>query len=170
MINRIFSKLFLFIMCALFINSMYGQQVQSQNQIIQNITVPNEVIVRMHDGLNPELVLSEVPSNFELKIDRVLSKRSDIWLFTFNDQVTNVSEVLNYVKKNDGVWLAQRNTEVDLRVAPNDPLYGNQWQHTNIDSEAAWDITTGGTTATGDDIVVCAVSYTHLTLPTIYSV
>jgi hypothetical protein len=157
MLNRIFSKLFLFIMCALFISSMYGQQVQSQEQIIQNITIPNEVIVRMHDGLNPELVLSEVPSNFELKIDRVLSKRSDIWLFTFNDQVTNVNEVLNYVKKIDGVWLAQRNTKVDLRVAPNDPLYGNQWQHTNIDSEAAWDITTGGTTATGDDIVVCVI-------------
>jgi len=157
MLRCVFSKLALFIFCALFINSAYSQQIQSHEEYLQDITIPNEVIVRMHDGMDPKEVLDNTPSNFELKIDRVLSKRSDIWLFTFNDQETNVNEVLNHVRKIDGVWLAQKNTEVELRVAPNDPQYGNQWQHTNIDSEAAWDITTGGTTATGDDIVVCVI-------------
>src|SRR5690606_8105093 len=40
---------------------------------------------------------------------------------------------------------------------PNDPLFNNQWQHPKIESPEAWDITTGGKTATNKDIVVCVI-------------
>ena len=58
---------------------------------------------------------------------------------------------------------------VDVRsTLPGDPSFTQQWHHNNtgqtggttdadIDSDLAWDITTGGTTATNDDIVVCMV-------------
>ena len=47
---------------------------------------------------------------------------------------------------------------MDLReTTPLDPEYGNQWHHENIASELAWDITTGGLTAVGDEIVVCVI-------------
>ena len=52
--------------------------------------------------------------------------------------------------------LAQYNHIVQHRAVPNDTQYGQQWQHQNIDSELAWDITTGGS-ATGDTIVVCVL-------------
>jgi hypothetical protein len=155
--KQVLYKLSLFLISILFAGGGFSQQTQSTEQIMQNIIISNEVIVRMHKGMDPNSIIREVPSSFELKIDRVLSKRSDIWLLNFNDQVTNVDEVLSIIRKNEDVWLAQKNTKVDLRVAPNDPQYGNQWQHNNIDSEAAWDITTGGTTSTGDDIVVCVI-------------
>jgi len=45
-------------------------------------------------------------------------------------------------------------------LTPNDPLLGNQWHHTNIDSRSAWAVTTG---LPGRRITVCdtGVSPTH---------
>lgn len=56
----------------------------------------------------------------------------------------------------------QENRTLTERAIPNDPSYSGQWHHENasdrdIDSEAAWDITTGGQTALGHDIVVCVI-------------
>lgn len=155
--KQVYSFIFAIFLSALFINSAFSQQVQSPEQIQENITIPNEVIVRMYDGMDPRQILNELPEEYNLKISRVLSKRSDIWLFEFDDNITSVKEVMNQISRIDNVWLVQPNTKVELRAVPNDPLYGNQWQHDNIDSEAAWDITTGGTTATGDDVVVCVI-------------
>lgn len=142
---------------ALFMNSAKSQQQLSQEKIKESNTIPNEVIVRMHDGMDPRQILNKAPKEFDLKINRVLSKRSDIWLFEFDDNATSVKEVMSQINKIEDVWLVQPNTKVELRAAPNDPQYGSQWQHDNIDSEAAWDITTGGTTANGDDVVVCII-------------
>ena len=155
--KQVYSFIFAIFLSALFINSAFSQQVQSPEQIQENITIPNEVIVRMYDGMDPRQILNELPEEYNLKISSVLSKRSDIWLFEFDDNITSVKEVMNQISRIDNVWLVQPNTKVELRAVPNDPLYGNQWQHDNIDSEAAWDITTGGTTATGDDVVVCVI-------------
>jgi len=45
-------------------------------------------------------------------------------------------------------------------LSPNDPLLGNQWHHTNIDSRSAWAVTTG---LSDRRITVCdtGVSPTH---------
>jgi subtilisin family serine protease len=43
------------------------------------------------------------------------------------------------------VW-AQPDYLIAPATTPNDPLYSSQWQHTKIESPAAWDITTGSNT------------------------
>ena len=72
------------------------------------------------------------------------------------------------------VEAAQLNHYVEERATPNDPQFGSQWHHidasdNDIDSELAWDITTGGTTANGDRIVVAVLegggsNYNHVDL------
>src|SRR5690606_16970160 len=62
----------------------------------------------------------------------------------------------------DDVHTPQVNTHVSYRRVPNDPLYGNQWQNPKIDLPAAWDSTTGGTTATGERIVAWLVESAHV--------
>jgi PKD repeat protein len=123
----------------------------------QDILIPDEVIVRLNKGVSPERVVSQMPPHFEFAIDSELSNHANIWLFKFDDKAVHVGEVLNQLYKINEVYLAQVNTLVELRQTPNDPLYNNQWQHPRIQSPDAWDITTGGTTATGEDIVVCII-------------
>ena len=62
----------------------------------------------------------------------------------------------------------------ERETVPNDPSLGQQWHHIqnadhDIDSDLAWDITTGGTTANGDRIVVAVLegggsNYNHVDL------
>ena len=69
------------------------------------------------------------------------------------------------------VEVAQLNHYVKERATPNDPQFGSQWHHidasdNDIDSDSA-DITTGGTTANGDRIVVVVLegggsNYNHV--------
>jgi serine protease len=90
--------------------------------------------------------------------------------FSYDYTNLNEAEVLRWFKRQDAVDAAQFNAIAEERATvPNDPLYNNQWWHTKIQSPAAWDITTGGQTMSGDDIVVCVVEsggaqYTHVDL------
>lgn len=151
----------LFSFVLLFSQLNYSQTEQTSNKenpkSIEDILIPNEVIVRLQKGGNAERIVDQMPPNYEFQIDRLLSAPTDIWLFTFNDQVVQVNQVIRDLKNLTEVFQAQVNTLVDLREAPNDPLYGNQWHHQNINSEEAWDITTGGLSATNDDIVICII-------------
>ncbi len=138
--------------------SQVERPVNPENRTtLQDILIPNEVIVRLQKGANAQRVVDQMPTNYEFQIERLLSAPTDIWLFTFNDEVTNVEQIIRDLKNLNDVFQAQVNTLVDLREAPNDPLYSSQWQHQNINSEEAWDISTGGISATGEDIVVCII-------------
>ncbi len=85
--------------------------------------------------------------------------------------------MLNWVYSQEEVELAQNNYYLELRsTIPNESTSGNftqQWHHNNtgqtggtpdadIDSDLAWDITTGGITASGHDIVVCLIESGNL--------
>jgi subtilisin family serine protease len=104
----------------------------------------------------------------DLKVERVLSKSMDIFLFDFNSEVIDQNKMLNAVKYNHLVKIAQFNHTFKERSTPNDSLYGLMWDMNNtgqnngtpmadIRAEQAWDITTGGLTSQGDTIVVAVI-------------
>jgi gliding motility-associated-like protein len=134
-----------------------AQQVKTNEEIINDIIVEGELIVRFDEKADPYIIEEQTTPLYEVKVDQLLSKPSDIWLVKYNHHEIDYKTVLKELTAIEGVYQAQINTVVELRAAPNDPLYGNQWQHQNIESELAWDITTGGTSAHGDDIVVCII-------------
>lgn len=138
----------------------FGIQAQSdekQPTSYEDILIPDQVIVQMYPGVSGEEIVRLMPQNIGFQIVELLSPTMNIWLFSFDDTVTNVNSVLNQVHELPQVNLAQENTWVYFREVPNDPLYSNQWQHPKIQLPEAWDITTGGTTANGHDIVVCII-------------
>ena len=68
---------------------------------------------------------------------------------------------------------AQADHILDLRLTPNDPQFGSQWDmqqasDADIDAPEAWDITTGGNDQGGDQLVVaivdggCQITHTDL--------
>ncbi len=128
-----------------------------KQKTIEDITIADEVIIRLSPQNQPSDILNKVPRNYNLQIDRLLSPPTNIWLLKFNPNEVTLANIVRDLNSLPEIVAAQPNTLVELRQAPNDPLYANQWHHQNIDSEEAWDITTGGTSATGEDIVVCII-------------
>ena len=131
--------------------------------------VPGDVLVMLAPGVQATTVASDLalldgrPSG--LTVAREVSAPMRTWLFRFDAAAVRQAEMLRRISAHPGVQLAQNNHLVKDRAVPNDGQYGDQWHHQNIGSEAAWDITTGGITATGDTIVVCIIENADLPHP-----
>jgi len=102
--------------------------------------------------------------NIDFEIYQCLSQSANIWLIKFDAEAESQSLVLNEVKAHNSVLIAQNNhTDIVLRTTtPNDPQFGSQWDmdqtsDVDIDAPEAWDISTGGLTTQGDEIVVAIV-------------
>lgn len=129
--------------------------------------VPGELLVQVDDPI----WLTEITASLQivnsqhtgLTVSKEVSKPVNIWLLNFDETAISHDEMLSALYTNKHVLIAQNNHYVQERATtPNDPSFGNQWHHVNtndrdIDSDLAWDITTGGTTFNGDEIVVCVI-------------
>lgn len=99
----------------------------------------------------------------DLTINKAISEPANIWLLNFNHTIITHIKMKEALETNEHILLVQNNHIVTERQTPNDTDYSSQWHHddgvsdNDIDSELAWDITTGGQTANGDDIVVCVL-------------
>lgn len=108
-------------------------------------------------------------SNIELRTEKLLTRRMNIWLLKFDPSKVSDEDALLLMKSHPFVKEAQFNHLVQERVTtPNDASFSNQWGMNNtgqtggtadadIDAPEAWDITTGGMTVTGEQIVVAIV-------------
>ena len=128
---------------------------------------PGEMLVMLSAGVDVDkwgwesARWAEAPANWHLA--QTPSPSASVHLFRFDSEgVSEVSQTLwlNRVRADRRVVAAQWNHQVSPRsTVPNDPNFGQQWHHVqsgdhDIDSDAAWDISTGGFTANGDRIVV----------------
>lgn len=91
-------------------------------------SVGNERVTKLNDVLNIHLISTNL-------------RRSDE---QFRKEVIDKNDVKSMVP----------NLRVELRSTPNDKHYSKQWNLMKLDIERAWGVTTGGTTALGEKIVV----------------
>ncbi len=131
--------------------------------------VPGNIMVMLAPGVHPENVVSDLRSvdgiATGLVVDKELSAPMRAWLLKFDIEAIAQQKMLQMVNAHPAVQMAQNDHIVTEREVPNDTQYGQQWHHQNIASETAWDITTGGLTATGDTIVVCIIENSDLPHP-----
>ncbi|MBT5932096.1 MAG: hypothetical protein HOH34_02035, partial [Flavobacteriales bacterium] len=149
-----------------------SQKNETEQQ--QNAFVLGDLIVQLTDQGNIRDLVNRAPSHSNLVILKELSPTSDIWQLQFNHNSISHTEILNWLYAQSEIQLAQNNYYLKLRsTIPNDATFNSQWHHNNtgqtggtadadIDSDLAWDITTGGTTASGHDIVVCLIESGNL--------
>lgn len=127
-----------------------------------------EVLVRLNVNYSPEKFTKKFKSlrseKTLIELVKPISPLQNIYLFRFDNNTVNEYQLLESIKKDKNVITAQFNHIIKLRKLPNDPNLNRQWQwynttHPNNDvhMKSAWDITTGGKTATGDDIVVAVI-------------
>ena len=140
----------------LFLNAMLFAQQRMPGQALVQLKAQSDIHLFV-DEMNAQLGLLA-----EVKESHCIYPRMNIWLVEFNEDEIPMRDFLYYANRNNTVEHAQVNHIVTERLVPDDPFFEQQWHHQqandhDIDSELAWDITTGGTTPTGDEIVVCVV-------------
>ena len=129
-----------------------------------------EFIVMFHKSENVKAFAAEKG----IRWSEQLSGLSHIHLFRSEGSLDD-EKVLRLLSSDKRVEAAQFNHVVQEReTVPNDPSFAQQWHHVqsgdhDIDSDLAWDITTGGATAAGDRIVVAVLegggsNYNHVDL------
>ena len=136
--------------------------------------IPGDLLVQVAQGHTVNQVVNEL-SELEggptgLAVVEEVSAPMRIWKLKFDHNTVSQESMLQAVKYHRAVTIAQNNHVLEERVVPNDPNIGQQWHHVNsndadIDTDLAWDITTGGLTADGDTIVVCVIENSDLPHP-----
>ena len=134
--------------------------------------LPGEIIVQFTVNTSPDKIalkyaeIHGAPTGIESI--KLISKPMNMYKITLNTETSDEVSFLRKLKADREVRIAQFNHYVYPRsTVPNDPSFSTQWHHINdgsngledadIDSDLAWDITTGGLTALGDTIVVCVI-------------
>lgn len=131
--------------------------------------VEGEMLVQIIDNVSLKSILHRAPAEYELEYVQELSHIMRVSLLSFNTDVVSHDRIQYWLYSQPEVSIVDYNYYVEMRsTLPGDPSITQQWHHNNtgqtggtadadIDSDLAWDITTGGTTANGHDIVVCLV-------------
>ncbi len=93
----------------------------------------------------------------------------NLWTVRFDHATYDENVLRDQFRRDPAVQLAQFNHLAKLRARPNDTRYADLWYFNNMGQiaggaagadmnlEAAWDITTGGSTPGGDEIVIAIV-------------
>lgn len=138
---------------------------------ISDTYVPQQAIVQLQYGKKVDDLIKQFPINYNLHVIQNLSIDLGLWLVGFDETNISDNQLLNLLRSNNMIKAAQFNHYIKERVLePNDPSYvdGTQWSMNNtgqngglddadIDAPEAWEISTGGLTATGDTIVVAVI-------------
>ena len=128
------------------------------------------MIIQVQEPEHLTLVTREHSARFrsEIRVEKTLSRRLGIYLVGFDHSRVNELELLQELRSDRHVIVAQFDHITTNRGEPNDPMLADQWQWINAgqtgglvdadtDADLAWDITQGGVTALGDTIVVAII-------------
>ena len=150
-------KFYIFFLALFFANFFSSQNIHFDNKKF----IEGEMLVQVEWKKNIRNVILKAPLDYKVELVKELSRPMRIFLISFDYNKISHKKFQSWLYKQNEVTIADYNYKVDVRsTIPNDPGFTSQWHHVNgndadIDSDLAWDITTGGTTATNDDIVVC---------------
>src|SRR5688572_2099159 len=128
------------------------------------------IILQIEDDKQLDDLAGDYASKFRsnVRIEKALSQRLGIYLMRFDHARIHEGVLLNELRQDSRVTIAQYDHITTNRNIPNDPQFIDQWHWFNsgqtgglmnadTDVELAWDITQGGVTALGDTIVVAII-------------
>lgn len=166
--NMFQTKLSRLISIIVFLTVSFSPSIFGQNARY----VPGKILVIMNEGYEIGTLTGELPGfsdkNTAFRVRKLPTEPFTVWALQFNPDVVDGSRLLDEIRNRDDVKLAQFDHYIRERMIPDDPKFNLQWQYINdgsnggkagadMDMDLAWDITTGGITATGDTIVVCII-------------
>ncbi len=156
--NRLMSLLFILFICVISLKSYPGNSNYVQGQLIVRLYNDNDL---------PNLL--EDFHFIRLQLVKILTRRLHTYLMSFDTNIVSSDSALLMLQRSSRVRFVQFNHYVYLRSKyPNDSNFDEQWSLHNIgqtggkpdadiDAPEAWQFSTGGNTADGDEIVVAVV-------------
>jgi len=132
-----------------------------------SLFVPDRLLVRFEDYLRSddiEMLLFDTG----IEVEKQLVAPLNLWRLTVDLERIQLASARNWMDAQPEVLAVQYDHYLQERVLPDDPGLANQWNFENsgqsggvvgadIHADEAWEITTGGTTALGNEIVVAVV-------------
>lgn len=127
-------------------------------------TAEQPVIVQLEEGADPAVLAQRIsensPVNGEFYYVRKVSKRQSLHLYHFKGVGSEAKKLIPYINSLRGVSAAFIPHRLESRsTEPDDPFYANQWHMDIINAPMVWDITTGGSTEDGQEIVIALMDY-----------
>lgn len=137
-------SLLLFLLVSLIANA----QNHFSGELIVRLTGKTDVQTFLQDFNETEKSLGE------LTLKKAIIPEWNLYLFAFDKQKTDGLSAVDLLSTHQKVRHARLNNTAQLRgTTPNDFHYEKQWNLGKIEIERVWDITTGGKTADGKEIV-----------------
>ncbi|MDD3050963.1 MAG: S8 family serine peptidase [Candidatus Cloacimonetes bacterium] len=133
--------------------------------------VAGELLVQFDKKLTREEVEAFLrgSKNINFKQSRLLSGRMNAWLIVLENKSSELADAMQEIQSMTPVKAIQPNHYIEQReIFPDDPYFNDQWGLYNngnnggvvgadVDAVNAWEITTGGYTVDGDEIVVAII-------------
>ncbi len=121
----------------------------------------NEVIVKLQHGAAVadfvKLANATCPFAEQIKIEKTLAERHQVYLLSAS-QILDRAAFLDFLSNQPAVVSAAWNAPVTFRDStPNDELFSTQWNLERIGAPKVWDVSTGGNTSGGHEIVVAVL-------------
>lgn len=131
--------------------------------------MPGDLLVMLKPDASAQAIATDLKllngHETHLRVVQEISAPMRAWLLHYEAPAIPQALMRRAVQGHPAVMLAQDNHRIQERAVPNDSDYVAQWHHQTIASEAAWEVTTGGLTATGDTIVICIIENADLPQP-----
>lgn len=149
---------------------VFGQNQSNGNQYTANYQA-GQLLVQLDPSVDAIDVFRSLEERHDLAIKEIqlLTEIVNIYQVVFEDPTLDLNQAIGVLQAYPMIWEVQKNHFIEQReTIPTDTLFNNQWHLQNdgssggtvdadIDATEAWDITTGGTTTHGDEIVVCVI-------------
>ena len=120
--------------------------------------IPGRLLLRLAKDAPPaavqRAVQEKLPFQWGAASLKPLGEGGRYHLLVVGDATTDPLRLQALLKELPGVEATQPDHYVQYRAQPNDPQYGSQWHLADMNVEAVWNTSTGGTTATGQRIAV----------------
>ncbi len=131
-----------------------------------------EVLIKVGSGVThsaiEKFIKKSISPDLDFKLTQVTDRPLNIWKITVDYKSKSETSLLKSLERESFFEACQLNHIIRKRVIPNDPEFDRLYHYINTgqnsgildadyDAEEAWDLTTGGTTANGDEIVVAVI-------------
>jgi hypothetical protein len=120
-----------------------------------NAKAQSGIIIQLKSEVSSKQFLMN--NDWGLSFNRTLFESLNIYLFDVSSTKSSNDNLLQQVLYHPLVENAMWDVAVETRNTPNDPRYGEQFALERIQAPRVWDISKGGKTANGDEIVVAIV-------------
>ncbi|MGY5538423.1 S8 family serine peptidase [Vibrio brasiliensis] len=152
LVKSFIPALFLWATFAVVTFSVLANTVQSNQERVR----PGTVIYQIDANASPSDLkgLNSLLKSQGLVSERIL-EGSQIVIATF-DHHGREKAIAKILSSSGYVAFAEADYAMEPTLQPNDPMFGNQWHHNNVNSRQAWDITTGSSSVL---VAVCDTGF-----------